>query len=88
MKGQSSQGVKEGPTLPARAGRGPQLRFQELIFLSVGVIQCFPPEGSLTWARWPGSGYKSPSALPEETVSLLAGGLACTEWAPSRLSAA
>lgn len=43
--------------------------------MEVGVIQCFPPEGSLTWARWPGPGYKSQSALPEETVGLLARGL-------------
>lgn len=43
--------------------------------MSVGIIQCFSPEGSLTWSRWPGPGYKSPSALPEKTVGLLAGGL-------------
>lgn len=53
-------------------------------FVSVGIIQRFPPEGSLTWARWPGPGYKSPSALPEETVSLLErGGLGQASPLPS-----
>lgn len=31
--------------------------------MSVGIIQRFPPEGSLTWARWPGPSYKSLSAV-------------------------
>lgn len=60
-------------------------------FVSVGIIQRLPPEGSLTWARWPGPSYKSPSAVPGETVGLLEGGglgqASPLEWIPSRLAA-
>lgn len=49
-----------------------RLRFQNSFLCMLVLFSVFLPEGSLTWARWPGPGYTSLSALPEETVGLLA----------------
>lgn len=75
MRRQPSQNIKHRLIPPVQAGRGHRLRFPHSCLCMLVLFSVFLPEGSLTWARWPGPGYKSPSALPEETVGLLARGL-------------
>lgn len=75
MKRQPSQNIKHRLTPPVQAGRGFWLRFQNSFLCMLVLCSVFLPEDSLTWARQPGPGYKSLSALLEETVGFLARGL-------------
>lgn len=75
MKRQRGQNIKLRRTPPVQAGRGRWRRFQNSFLCVLVLFSVFLSEGSLTWARWPGPGYKSLSALPEETVGFLARGL-------------